>query len=302
MAHGPPRSRSLSVVPVALLGAVFLLPLATHGSAFPSGPGEAPEVEIGGRLVVEGASTLRDWSCVATRVLLRPGWGQSVLEDPRPRDGDPEAREGERPPPRAGGPAGASTPLDATERARLVARVEAARAEAARAEAGSAWTENGPGGPPELLVSVPEMDCGGGTINRHMREAMAAATHPWIRFALVDLASTSTGLRLEGTLEIRGQTRNLVLPTEVRLEESRPPGAGGEPGPGVPALRLRGETTLDMTEWGVEPPTVLLGRIRVRDSITLRWDLPLLVEVPDSRGLAADRPGRSLLAKGHPRP
>ncbi len=102
--------------------------------------------EVGGRLQVEGSSTLQRWSCEAARVLFRPGWGAEVFADADPGEGS-----------------GA-----------LLDRVEQARA------AGEA--RGAP--PPELLVSVPELDCGGGTINRHMREAMEAEDHPWIRFIL----------------------------------------------------------------------------------------------------------------------
>jgi predicted esterase len=158
----------------------------------------------------------------------------------------------------------------------VVAAPPGSSAEALVAEAVAALASSG-GAPPELLVAVAELDCGGGTINRHMREAMKAQAHPWILFRVQEgERGGETGLRLSGTLEILGQERPFQVETEA--------GAGGRNGPnGNPAagVRLHGSTRLDMTAWGVEPPTVLLGTVRVEDEVAVRWDLSLSLEASD---------------------
>lgn len=206
------------------------------GVLLPAGSGAAQETEgeVEGRLQVEGRSTLQGWSCEATRVLFRPGWGGEVFAHADPGEGSGAVLEG-------------------VERA------------AAEGEARGAP-------PPELLVSVPELDCGGGTINRHMREAMKAENHPWIRFTLQGVEGDegpppegeAGPLRLQGTLEIQGRVRPLTVESRATWREGPRPG-----------LHLEGSVDIDMTAWGVDPPTVLLGRIRVRDTIRIGWDLTL---------------------------
>jgi hypothetical protein len=38
---------------------------------------------------------------------------------------------------------------------------------------------------------------------------------------------------------------------------------------------LKGSKTLQMTEWGIKPPSLMFGTMKVRDPVTIRFELLL---------------------------
>jgi hypothetical protein len=55
-------------------------------------------------------------------------------------------------------------------------------------------------------------------------------------------------------------------PISVELTAKR--GAAG-------TWQVTGSKTLLMTEWGIKPPSLMLGTMKVRDPVTIRFDLVL---------------------------
>jgi polyisoprenoid-binding protein YceI len=66
-------------------------------------------------------------------------------------------------------------------------------------------------------------------------------------------------VRLDGELSLRGVTRAHPLDAELLMFSD--------------GLRLRGETRLRMSEYGIEPVTALGGAIRLKDDLRLVFDL-----------------------------
>jgi polyisoprenoid-binding protein YceI len=69
-------------------------------------------------------------------------------------------------------------------------------------------------------------------------------------------------LEAEGQLLLHGQTKAVRLPVRLEVQE------GGR-------LRLSGRLQLDMTQWGMEPPSTAWV-INVDKLVTVRWDLVLM--------------------------
>jgi polyisoprenoid-binding protein YceI len=118
------------------------------------------------------------------------------------------------------------------------------------------------------LFSVPTMklDCSNGTMNNHMRKAIAAEKFGEISFALksyeaVAEAGAATKGTLRGDLTIKGVAKEVVLPVEFV--------AAGD------GLRVKGTYALKMTDWGVEPPKLMMGTMKVREMVTVSFDLLL---------------------------
>lgn len=115
-----------------------------------------------------------------------------------------------------------------------------------------------------LTFSVAQLDCDNNKMNRHMMKALNAEGHQTIRFRLTgyELArgSTVTGT-LQGTLQLHGQTRPISFPATFAA-------ASG-------ALRVTGQYPLKMTEWGVDPPTLMMGTLKVGEVVTVNFDLQL---------------------------
>ena len=135
----------------------------------------------------------------------------------------------------------------------------------------------GPNAIPQLLtgekgvktvrVTVPaeQLDCGNGTMNEHMRKAIKLAEHKSIEFRLADydVARNADGVSgtINGTLVLGGVTKPITLKAEGKSE--------------VGMLHITGSYDLDMTEYGLKPPTLMFGRIKVGQTVKVNYDLLL---------------------------
>lgn len=118
----------------------------------------------------------------------------------------------------------------------------------------------------ELRVPVVEIDCDNGTMNGHLRDALEAKKHPVIVFTLATYAlaraDSGTAVTLAGALTIRGQSE----PVSLLVQATRV--ASG-------AMRLTGNYELNMKDFGVKPPSLMLGTMKVREKVKVRFDLLL---------------------------
>lgn len=92
---------------------------------------------------------------------------------------------------------------------------------------------------------------------RISREVLEAERFPKIEFQSTSVESTREGWRLRGKLALHGVDR------EIEFEVERRDG------------RAVGEVTLDMTEFGIEPFTALLGSLKVHREVVVAVDVPL---------------------------
>lgn len=118
----------------------------------------------------------------------------------------------------------------------------------------------------DFALPVSSLDCDNGTMNGHMRKALEMEKHPRIAFALssYDLARTDAGVAvtLVGSLTIRGSAQPVTLRAQATS------GADG-------GLRLVGTHELDMTDYGVKPPSLMLNTMKVRPKVKVGFDLVL---------------------------
>lgn len=119
----------------------------------------------------------------------------------------------------------------------------------------------------EIVIDAQALDCGNGTMNSHMRKALKVDDHGSIRFELNDYAVRAEGgaarVTMDGTLEIAGSRK------AVRIEGVATPEPNG-------AVRVAGSHGILMTDYGVKPPTLMLGTMKVHDAVTLNFDVVLL--------------------------
>lgn len=119
----------------------------------------------------------------------------------------------------------------------------------------------------ELHAATPAMDCDNDTMNNHMWEALNAREHGWISFRMSDYelesaGNSDSGVRISGTLAMAGETHDVVL--DATLEQQ----ADG-------TLALEGSHELNMTDWGISPPRLMLGTLRVDEVVQVHWDLTM---------------------------
>jgi len=117
-----------------------------------------------------------------------------------------------------------------------------------------------------LTVPAAKMECGNGTMNEHMLKALKAKDAPTIEFKLnaYDVAKGGQGVQgtMTGTLTLGGQTRPVTV-------EAR--GAAGPNG----ALHVTGAYQLNMTEYGLKAPSLMMGTMKVDPVVTVNFDLLL---------------------------
>ena len=145
------------------------------------------------------------------------------------------------------------------------------------AEVNAVIEATGPNAIPQLLladkgvksvrVTVPaeRLDCGNGTMNEHMRKASKLSEYKSIEFRLTEytVAHNADGISgaIDGSLLLGGVTKPITLQATGKSE-------GG-------MLHITGSYDLDMTEYGLKPPTLMFGRIKVGRTVKVNYDLLL---------------------------
>ena len=119
----------------------------------------------------------------------------------------------------------------------------------------------------DVTVPVQGLECGNGTMNGHLRNALKAQQAPTIRFQLsqydVSATGSSTGtVKLVGTLQIAGQEKPVTIDATVTCD-------------GNGAVRVKGSKQILMSDFGVRAPTLMMGTLKVRDQVVVNFDVVL---------------------------
>ncbi len=117
-----------------------------------------------------------------------------------------------------------------------------------------------------LAIPVAGLDTDNGTMNKKMRAALKAESHEKISYELVSAVLTETPSRSSFRILARGKLTlaGVQKPVEITLN-------GEDLGGG--ALRLKGSYTLQMSDFGIKPPTAMLGTMKTGDEVTIHFDL-----------------------------
>lgn len=110
-------------------------------------------------------------------------------------------------------------------------------------------------------IPVVSLKSGKRAMDEVMYKALKSKDHPTIRFVLTGIRpesgnSQSFRVKATGDLTVAGQTRRKSMTANVRRVSSS-------------TLRISLSTTMKMTDFGIRPPTALLGAIRSGDTVTV---------------------------------
>lgn len=119
-------------------------------------------------------------------------------------------------------------------------------------------------------VAVDGFECGRSRMNRDLREALQSQEFPKITFIYgsatpVNGSETEneTGrvtLEVIGSLTVAGTTRDIRFIVEgTYMEDGR--------------IQATGKKEIKMSDFGVDPPTAMLGMVKARDELTVHFDL-----------------------------
>ena len=119
----------------------------------------------------------------------------------------------------------------------------------------------------DVKISVAGLKSGESGLDKNLRKAMDADKYPDVVYHLDHYemtAGSADGVmtaKTSGQLTISGQTKPVTIDVEFHL--------------GQDAASLKGSYTLEMSDYGIKPPSLMLGAIKVRDPVTIRFELLL---------------------------
>lgn len=124
-----------------------------------------------------------------------------------------------------------------------------------------------------IKLPVGNLKCGNGRMDRNMYRALKAADDPQTSFisgsfsAIPSREHHASTLRTAGTLTVAGE--NHMLDVEVRTYHM-------EDG----TLIAEGSVPVNMSDFGIVPPTALFGAIRTGNRVTVRFELRVSTQAP----------------------
>jgi polyisoprenoid-binding protein YceI len=116
----------------------------------------------------------------------------------------------------------------------------------------------------EVRIPVAALDCGNGKMNDHMRKALKAESHPEITYVLTghELVSQDGD---RGTVRMTGKLTIAGTENPITMDVSATPAPDG-------SLRVEGAAEILMKQYNVEPPSLMLGTLKVHDKVVVRFD------------------------------
>src|SRR5262245_6810656 len=144
---------------------------------------------------------------------------------------------------------------------------DGAAADPADVAALDAWLRSGGLRGLELGVAVTTMHSSrGAALDRNMLKALKADQHPAITFHMTaarigDAMGDSIAVSADGVLNVAGRERPVLLAGRLVRSEA--------------GVWLNGGHGLRMSDYDVKPPTMMLGTLRVRDSVSVHFHLLL---------------------------
>jgi YceI-like protein len=148
-------------------------------------------------------------------------------------------------------------------------------ADAADVAALDAWLRAGNLRGLELGVPLSTMHSHkGSTLDKNMLKALKADKNPEITFSLTQArvgepSGDSIRVSADGVLRVAGRERPITVAGRLVRSEA--------------GVWLNGSHGLRMSEYDVKPPTMMMGTIRVRDSVSVHFNLLLAPGAPSTK-------------------
>jgi polyisoprenoid-binding protein YceI len=123
---------------------------------------------------------------------------------------------------------------------------------------------------------VRTLKTGNGRRDRDLNRSMESDKYPTIRFELTGVeplapAGDSLSVRLFGRFIIHGVTREATIPVRVVVLPE--------------AIRVRGETLLNLEDYGIGSLTKMMGMLKMHEEIVVHIDLTFAASAPAGQAL-----------------
>jgi polyisoprenoid-binding protein YceI len=115
----------------------------------------------------------------------------------------------------------------------------------------------------DLTIPAASLSSPKAGLDKNMHKALKVEQHPEITFRLKTLEGPAEALRAVGTLRIAGVERDVVLLLKTERRDG--------------ALVVKGSLPLLMTDYGIKPPTAMLGMLKTDPKVTVSFETVLAV-------------------------
>jgi hypothetical protein len=126
----------------------------------------------------------------------------------------------------------------------------------------------------KINLPITSLDCGKKIMNRDLQKALNAQRYPYITIELLKVMGKNTGelgssndwLKMRALTRVHLNGRSNEYWLSVKAKKNEPC-----------TFRFISEKTFHMSDFGVTPPTAMMGLIKVEDKITICLDLQIQV-------------------------
>ena len=113
----------------------------------------------------------------------------------------------------------------------------------------------------EVVVPVADLKSDRDNFSTDMHAALKADTHPNIVFTLTRMEKRPGGAKAIGMLDVAGVQREITLDLVTSLRDGK--------------LLVKGTLDLLMTDFGIAPPTAMMGLLKTEPKVTIRFETVL---------------------------
>jgi hypothetical protein len=113
----------------------------------------------------------------------------------------------------------------------------------------------------EVVVPVEDLKSDRDNFSADMHAALKADTHPNIVFTLTRMEKRPGGAKAIGMLDVAGVQREITLNLVTSLRDGK--------------LLVKGTLDLLMTDFGIAPPTAMMGLLKTDPKLTIRFETVL---------------------------
>ena len=117
----------------------------------------------------------------------------------------------------------------------------------------------------QVTIPTSNLECKNGTMNKKALDALKAKQNPTIQYSLKSAQVVSEGsdgwatLKASGQLKIAGVEKPVTMTVKGKKVDE--------------GFRFTGSTPLLMSDFGIAPPTAMLGAMKTGDAITIHFDV-----------------------------
>lgn len=120
----------------------------------------------------------------------------------------------------------------------------------------------------EITIPVEDIDADSRRMNNNMHEYLKEDDYPEITYEMVEAQSLAAMDNPGLVMTVRGIVTAAGEPVEITHDVTITENGSGN-------IVISGSKDLKMTDFGIDPPTAMLGSVRARDDMTIEFELIL---------------------------